>query len=300
MINNKLNKFIAVIIITVILTGCESKKSRELISAADFLPEKIESAEIERSSEVRTFVGESLYEYINGGAEIYHKYKFIEVLTADYNTGDIEMTVDIFKFEDGDHSYGLYATHRPPEPDFINLGAEGFRTDVTVDFVKGQFYVKIIGFEEVEQTPVSVITLAREIEKLIPGDKFLPRPFALFPVGEILEANDKMFADSFLGQRFLTYFFVRKYQVDNDTLTLFITEKDAGGKFSRWFELASEEGMAEPGPEELPFDDGMVLVMDYVYYGKIIAGFKDGRLLGITNYDDDKSDFLIEWLESLP
>ena len=300
MINSILSKTLAVLIITVIFTCCESKRSRELISTSDFLPRKIESAAIERSSEVRIFVGESLYEYINGGAEIYHSYKFIDVATADYKLGDIEMTADIFKFEDNDHAYGLFAANRPPEPDFIRLGAEGINTDVSVDFVKGPFYVKIIGFEESDLTAENVVVLAREIEKLIPGDNFLPRPFALFPAGEIVDATDMMFADSFLGQRFLSGFFTRKYLVDNDTLTLFITEKDAALKFSLWFELASEEGMAEPGPEDLPFDDGLVLIMDYVNYGKIIAGIKNGRLSGITNYDDDKSGFLTEWLDFLP
>ncbi len=279
--------------------GSSEKSSRDQ-ATSDYLPGKIESMAIERSSEPRIFVGESLYEYINGGAEIYHSYKFIEMASAEYKFGDIEMTADIFKFEDDDHAYGLYAANRPPKPDFIRLGAEGIKTDVSVDFVKGPFYVKIIGFEESDLTAENVVVLAREIEKLIPGDNFLPRPFALFPDGEIVDATDMMFADSFLGQRFLSGFFTRKYVVDDDTLTLFITEKDAGAKFSLWFELASEEGMAEPGPEDLPFDDGLVLVMDYVYYGEIIAGVKDGRLLGITNYDDDKSGFLTEWLETLP
>ena len=284
-----------------ILISCgNNKKSSDSNTCADLLPVDNESIGLIRASEVRTFAGESLYEYIDGGAEIYHKYKFIEVATADYKLDDTEMTADIYRFENDDYAYGLYATHRPPEPDFIALGSEANKSDLSVDFVKDRYYVKVIGFSENKQTAENVVVLAGEIDSLLPGDDYLPRTFSLFPQGRPLAATDMMYADSFLGQQFLAEFFTRKYLVVNDTLTLFITEKDAETKFNLWFESASLEGMAEPGPEELPFDDGLVLVMDNVYYGKIIAGVKDGRLLGIINYADNKSGLLTDWLESLP
>ncbi len=274
--------------------GAASPKSE------DFLPGAFDSAGAERISEIRTFKGESLYEYIDGGAEIYQEYGFIEVSTANYAADDIEMIIDIYRFADESNAFGLYAVHRPPQPNLIAIGAEGFRTSLSVDFVKGAFYVRILWFEQSDRTSGIITALAAEIGSLLPGDDYLPEFFTLFPSGNPLPGTDMMTSASFLNMRFLTDVFSRKYTVMDDTVTLLVTDDPGGQKFARWFESGVYDGSVEPGPANLPFDDGFVLVTERTGYGLIVAGLKNERLMGIIGYEADKIEFLAQWLGSTP
>ncbi len=290
--------FIAIIISGVLIHACGGgKRSSQDLSCSNFLPVEIVPAGIERSSEIRTFKGESLFEYINGGAEIYHTYDFIEVATATYKINGIEMVVDIYRFENPDNAYGLFASFRPDNPAFVQLGAEGFSSPTSIDFVKGPFVVKVIGFEKSAEIEQAVFVLASEINGILPANDNRPQKFSIFPQGEIIEATDRVYAESFLGHKFLTDVYSRKFQIDGDTLMLFITEDGPGEKFARWFELGAADGSAEPASDDLLFDDGRAFVIENSYYGRIITGLKGEHLLGVINYSDDKKDFLTEWLD---
>lgn len=291
---------IAMIMFSVLFHSCGGgKRSSQDLSCSNYLPDEIVEAGIERSSEVRTFEGESLFEYINGGAEIYHAYNFIEVATATYGINGTEMVVDIYRFENPDNAYGLFASFRPDNPAFVQLGAEGFGSPASIDYVKGPFVVRIIGFEESSETGQAISALASEINGILPADDSLPRKFSFFPQGDYIEATDRIYAESFLGQKFLTDVYSRKYYISDDTLTLFITEDGSGEKFMLWFESGAADGSAEPAGEDLLFDDGRAFVIENSYYGRIIAGLKGEDLLGVINYSDDKKDFLAEWLDSM-
>jgi len=281
--------------------ACGGKKKSEIsIRCADFLPSNLDEIGARRGGDARTFAGDSLFEYIDGGAELYHSYHFVEVATADYRKGNVEMVVDIYRFDNADHAYGLYASHRPDRPDFVKLGAEGFKTPTSIDFVKGPFTVRVVAFEESELAAQAVLALASEIDSSLPGDNSLPATFSQFPAGAAVEATDMIYGESFLGQPFLTDVYSRKYVIDGDTLTLFISVDNAGDKFVRWFEVGAADGSAQPGPAEIPYDDGRDFVVDNSYYGRIMVGLKNGKLAGMVNYDDSRKEFLSEWLLSLP
>ncbi len=277
-----------------------AKKGSQGLQCASFLPDSLIQGGIERSSEIRTYSGESLFEYIDGGAELYHQYGFVEVATANYRGGEIEVIVDIYGFDTADHAYGLYASLRPPDADLVSFGVEGFATTSSTDFVKGNYVVHLIGFDESGETQKALESLASEIDGTLPGEDYLPESFSLFPLDDAVAASDMIYAESFVGHEFLTDVYVRKYLVDGDSLTLFLTEDRGGGKFSRWFELGAADGSAFPGNADLPFDEGRVFELDHSYYGTIICGLKGERLLGAIGYRDETGTFLSKWLHSLP
>jgi len=279
--------------------ACGGKKLSSPESCANFLLAGFDQAGAERISDIRTFAGETLYEYIDGGAEIYHTYGFIEVATADYKIGDVEMTADIYRFSNADSAYGLYASQRPDNPQVADCGAEGFATSTSVDFVKNIYVVHVIAFERSDMAAQAVSALAKAIDTELPGDDYPPQTFALFPIENTIPGTDMFYAESFLGRSFLADVYSRRFLVDSDTLTFFLTADPGGEKFARWFELGAVDGSVQMGPEDLPYDYSRVLVADNSYYGKIIAGEKGENLVGIIGYDDNKRGLLTSWLDSM-
>ncbi len=283
----------------IIVSGCgDSKKTGDMENLSAFFPEQFQETSLVRSSEVRTFKGQSLYEYINGGAEIYHLYDFIDVATASYKTGDKEIILDIYRFETDDNAYGLYTSIKPLGPGNIQLGTEGFSTENSVDFIKGKYVVRVVGFDESDGTKNAVKNLAEKVNELLPGSTEKPPMFALFPLENMVPGSERLLAESFLGQVFLNDVYALDYEIQDNELTLFITEDPGGEKFIKWTETEkSKKDNVDPG--DLPFDQGKSLLITSDYYGKIIAGLVGGKLIGMVGYKENHREFLSRWLESL-
>jgi len=57
---------------------------------------------------------ETLYQYIDGGADIYLLYDFKNLLHQDFNSGAAELTVDIYETGKTEDAFGIYAAERSP------------------------------------------------------------------------------------------------------------------------------------------------------------------------------------------
>jgi hypothetical protein len=165
----KIGSLSAFLLITFLLMACsENQKAAKPFSIKAIFPAGIVENSIEISSEIRTFSKDSLWVYIDGGAEEYLKHNVIEVATADYKAGSAAIVADIYRFNSENDARQMYLDIRPDQPDTIRLGVEGVRTSTTIDFVKGAFLVRLIAFDESPQTGQLLWTLAKGIEFSIP------------------------------------------------------------------------------------------------------------------------------------
>jgi hypothetical protein len=82
----KIGSLSAFLLITFLLMACsENQKAAKPFSIKAIFPAGIVENSIEISSEIRTFSKDSLWVYIDGGAEEYLKHNVIEAATADLN-----------------------------------------------------------------------------------------------------------------------------------------------------------------------------------------------------------------------
>jgi len=293
----KREKLFGLLAILIIAFSCgNSKKDVGTENISGFFPDKLDEINLARTSEIRTFKGQSLYEYIDGGAEIYHQYGFVELATASYKADDQEIILDIYKFDNEDNAYGLYSAVKPPEPGNMQLGAEGFSTENSVDFVKGSYLVRIVGFDETETTKQAIEKLAENLDAALPGSINKPATFELFPRDSLVPGSEKMQAESFLGQIFLDDVYSVEYDIDGDKVTLFVTEDSSGEKYTKWLaEIKTEEF----DPKDLPYEDQKAFLYNNDYHGAVVAGSIQGRLAGLIGYKESHREFLSRWLESL-
>jgi hypothetical protein len=299
----KRNNVIVIITLAVLLTillscgGDEEMQPQHL--AASYLPEKSIRADLDRASDIRTFVGDSLWEYIDGGAEVYHSYNFVEVATADYKNDNVELVADIYRFDTPTDAFGLYSMLRQEDIQTVNLGVEGFVAPASVNFVKGEYLVRLTAYEDSEVGELALINMAEELSTAVPGTTAMPAQFDIFPTEGIIPATDKYYAEQFLGQNFLTRVFTRNYRLDSDTVTLFWTADSTGGKFLKWRTYADNIDLLKSAPDNLPFDENYSFIQADDFYGDILIGLKMRRLVGMVNYSDEKQDFFKDWLDAI-
>jgi len=289
-----------IIMIAVILTffiGCSKEKKSEPTSI--LFPDSFYEINMKRSSEIRTFENKSLWEYINGGAEIYLAYNFVKVVTADYKKGELEIVADIYQFKSRADAFGLYSVFRQPDAMIVKLGVEGFSASPTINFVKDKYFVKLTGYDNTEEGSLALINLAEQLSKRIPGSSEMPEGFGLFPSENQLTNTTKYFAESFSGQKFLTEIYSIDYSIGKDTVTLFITDDTSGNKYMQWLKFTEELNKRKDSPKSVIFDENLSFIYNDSYYGELLIGLKNNRLAGVINYKGEQVEFINKWLESL-
>ncbi len=136
-----------------------------------YLPQSGKVGDWKAGEAPQQYKGETLYDYIDGGADIYHEYGFEEVIVQDYkNPGGKEITLEIFKMRTDEGAYGIYTFKRSPRGKEIELGNEGQIEDYYLNFWKSDSVVTLTGFDEEQQTIDGLQEIAGAVDtKIEPG-----------------------------------------------------------------------------------------------------------------------------------
>jgi hypothetical protein len=266
---------------------------------AEIVPERIDRTGWLRAAEPERFAGDSLFAYIDGAAEMYHKYDFVEVTVAKYLKDENTITADLYLFEGPYRAFGMYTTLRPDEPDTASLGVEGFSFGSNLVFVKGSHLVNVYTYDEFEGAVPAVQSVATTLERWLPGTMEKPGMFGLFPERGRVAFTEKIFAEGFLGRGFLTEVYTVEYAVGDERLRLFITPDPGGEKFGRWLEAADVKPDATPGWQGEVFGESKSLRIVHDYHGEIVAGWRGGKLAGVVGYIPAYRGAFVDWAKSL-
>jgi hypothetical protein len=277
--------------------GGQKAETTENINA--FLPEDIRGTDLERSTDVRLYEGQTLYEYIDGGAELYHEYGFVRVATATYKDLLHEITMDIYEFDTPENAYGLYTRIRPAEPEISKLGVEGFKGEGTLDFVKGKYLARMTAFDMSPETTDLESKIAVVLDSIIPGTTSRPEQFSLFPKANMIPYTEMYYAEAYFGHSFLNQVYTQNYALGADTVTLFFCDDPGGEKYLKWSGLVENDEEQSAAIRDMPFDEGSGLIIPDNYFGDLVAGLKGGKLVGMVNYKAAHQKFLSDWLTSL-
>ena len=100
------------------------------------------------SGEIQTFTPETLFEYINGGADLYLTYDFQELKVAEYlNEKKASVILEVYRHKTPIHAFGIYSQERLPDADFLEIGSQGYIETNVLNFLAGSTYVKISSFK---------------------------------------------------------------------------------------------------------------------------------------------------------
>ncbi len=154
---------------------------------ASILPGTGETGEWYRPDSVRVFTGEELFDFIDGGADIYFEYGFRQVVSTEYlNTKKTSVKLEIYEMTDDGAAYGIYSINTSSQGKTVRVGNEGTLNDYYLVFWKDRFLTFISSDDTTGETLEGILTLAECVEKKIeiPGKK--PELVAMLPVKNLL------------------------------------------------------------------------------------------------------------------
>lgn len=157
------------------------------------LPESEEFQGWKLKEPVSHYSRESLYGYINGGAEIFLQYDFKHLTQAvysrDFQGSEQEIIIEIYKMATVPDAFGIFSVTRSGgEQVSQKINALNWISPSQINFVKDLFLVNILGFEcSYEQLE----TFASLISNKLPGESVVPGPLDRFPEDNRIGGSEK-------------------------------------------------------------------------------------------------------------
>ncbi len=236
----------------------------------------------------QVYTAETLYEYINGEAELYNSYTFETMVTAVYvseRNDSYTLSVDIYDMGTALDAFGVYSNFRNPDARYGDIGTQAIVSEYNIRFYLGRFYVNLNAGVNSEAMQEIMQRVAREIANKIPHQD-PPAELELLPQLNSIENSMKFQRKGFLGQSAFDNSLYARYRVDSSTVTGFVVIKENAGQaeqalqaFKEFIQLRGEmlDGLAR----------GFSAVMPY--QGEIMIGHKLGYLYGVTDYEQSEA-----------
>ncbi len=144
------------------------------------------------TSEDRSFDRETLFDYINGGAELYLSYSFTRLASRTYvRDNQPDIMVDVFDMTTSRNAYGVFSHAREIEETTFGQGSQ--YTEGLLLFWKGRYFVSILTSPETPEARQAVFRMAKHIDNAITDTGPLPEVLELLPQPGLIAESVRYF-----------------------------------------------------------------------------------------------------------
>ena len=237
-----------------------------------------------RTTEPEAYGADDLWEYINGQADFFVEYGFVQVDTAEYQDDETSgsAVLEVYRMGRPQEAFGIFAAERTQEDRSAEIGAGAYVGTNVLGFWQEKYYVKLTSFEEGSEVEGLLLSLAEEISARLPGGGGDLEQLSLFPDEGRVEASDRFIPRNFLAQAYLTDTYRADYIIDGEPVQVFFMETSSPEEAqSRFDQFAEFQGSREQGSVTLDTaQDPPMLIVDGV--SKFVMFHLDHRLGGAT------------------
>jgi len=139
-----------------------------------------------------TYDRKNLYEYIDGGAELYLSYNFKKMISRIYQKeNQPDIIADVFDMGDSYSAFGLFMHGREFSDNTFGQGSE--HVSGMLQFWKDRWFVSILASPETELSRKAISELAHHISQQIPHTGPLPRNLRFIPEKDLLPNSIRFF-----------------------------------------------------------------------------------------------------------
>ena len=165
--------------LVILLLGCGK-------GGTGLLPEELDGFQAVGSA--RHFVGEKLFDYMDGGAELFLEYGFVQLWVREYRGGKGAISVEVYEMKDPPAAFGIWTAEGKGKR--VPVGQGGRWGGGLLSFWKGKHYVRLLSEGEREE---GLLPLGEAIAERISEEGELPHiltggelPQALIEGGDYL------------------------------------------------------------------------------------------------------------------
>lgn len=240
----------------------------------------------EKPEEIDVYTPETLWDIINGAADVFMAYDFQELYWGEYTCSDdnsVYIVMEIYRQGSPVNAFGVYSQERPGQPELIDVGVQGYTAPGVLHFFVADCYVKIRSHDRSDKTARAMEEMAKHVSGILDPDPQFPPIVNMLPEKGKVEYSEQYINTNFLGHPFLSEAFVTTYDIDGKQFNLFVIKKDNRDESKKI--LADYYEFSQQDPEELT--DGIHRINDR-WNGEVGIVWKDNLLYGYYNLDDNE------------
>ena len=148
--------------------------------------------------EPMSFSRETLFDHINGGADIYFEYGFTTLLIQQYKKGDKSVSLEIYCMDNPRAAFGIYSYNRHPTLSAAEVGGDGTIHPNGLFFWQDRYYVDVRQLGSATIFSEEFLALAKAVARKIGADADKPAIMNLLPREHMIPRSEVL-AVGFLG-----------------------------------------------------------------------------------------------------
>jgi hypothetical protein len=223
----------------------------------------------EQQGSARRFTADNLFEYLNGNAEGYLLYGFVQMRGVTCQSGSDSIFIDVFEMADADSAYGVFSANLDPHLPIEKIGMAGQIMPRRALFCKDKYYVELAA--NPEKGKAALPAFVREAEKRIPGRSTPPAELSWFPTAKL--ASVRLIPESVLGLRLLKRGFVAHYEQGQAFIVVEQSPESATAVLSKLRQRFGEAALVRVADEAFQADDQYLGGLCMFRKGRYIGGF---------------------------
>ena len=226
----------------------------------------------------------NLWDIIDGAADLYLEYNFIDLHIARYiSTDSIEVKVELYRHGSDVDAFGMYSQERDTAYNFIQLGVQGYLQQGVLNFLTGSYYVKMSTYQTGSKAQEAMLTIGKMLVAQLKQNNLMPTLFKVFPVMGKKPNTEQYIARNFLGYSFMNSAYVTMYK-DSSTFKIFVIEsavqEKANTMLIEYLNAVPKETATKIAPDKYQIHDPHNGIIELLIFNRYVCG--------IINCSNDK------------
>ncbi len=170
---------------------------------------------------------DTLYEYLNGGAERYQSHGFRRLLHIRYQLGGDPLacvTLDVYDMGSELGAFGIYSAARPVGLPPRQWGAEGYGTGTIAGAYKGSIFIHGEADDDRPELVEMLEELMSSVAGAADGSTSPPAILGILPQTHRQAGSERYVPSNLLGHSFLPGGVLASYEIDGRRAELFFTD----------------------------------------------------------------------------
>jgi len=179
---------LCILFLIISLPGASSEEAGQ--DMRELVPKEVAAWKARESDGV--YDRKTLYDYIDGGAEVYLAYDFRACLARRFEKeGAPNIIADIFDMGSASDAYGIFTFER--EGSSVMIGQDSEYTAGLLRFWKGRYFVSILTEQETPESKQAVMDLGKVIASRILNEGVRPKIVSMLPLKNLQETSIRYF-----------------------------------------------------------------------------------------------------------
>jgi hypothetical protein len=195
------------------------------------------------------FDKDTLFDHINGEAELYFPYGFDMLATATYmngNDSEVWIVADVYRMSSPLDAFGIYSNYRKADTASVAIGAEGFVSSSQLMFYQDRYFVRLQVTGATGLGQDVFLACARAVSQKLPANARPAGELEALKIPGIIPRTERYIAKSLLGYAFLRRGMIADALLEGERAQVFLVPEDsvsaAREAFDRYHSYLKAEG----------------------------------------------------------